>query len=411
MQESYQSKITQPHLFELYEQMFAEVHISNVLQKASEVVNKALNAERSTIYIQLKETQELKSIAFIGNVSQAIIIPINKKSLAGYCASTQKSFVVPNAYGDLSNIDPNINFDKSWDEKNEFQTRDVICAPAMFQNEVMGVIQVINSKGEPFQNSDIETLTIIGRFVAYSLYHAQLYDELATIKGLEKEKAEFMRILVHELRSPVATSKMLISSILYVNKDNDKLAPTLTRVGDRMDQLLVLVEDILQMSRIKSGKPLGEVDVCNLIDETKRTFENYMEEAESKNLELTLELPDSPVNVRIDLNGYKLISSNLISNGVKYTSSGSVKVTLGQNKEWAILKIKDTGMGIPKKDIPNLFTEFYRASNAKSSKIIGSGVGLAGVKEMVNRFGGQMELKTEENKGSEFIVRLPLYTE
>jgi len=391
--------------------MFAEVHISNVLQKASEVVNQALNAERSTIYILIRETQELKSIAFIGNVSQAIIIPINKKSLAGYCASTQKSFVVPDAYGDLSNIDPNISFDKSWDEKNEFQTRDVICAPAMFQNEVMGVIQVINSKGEPFQESDIETLTNIGRFVAYALYHAQLYDELVTIKGLEKEKAEFMRILVHELRSPVATSKMLVTSILYINKDNDKLSPTLTRIGDRMDQLLVLVEDILQMSRIKSGKPLGEVDVCNLVDETKRTFENYMEEAESKNLELTLELPESPINVRIDLNGYKLISSNLISNGVKYTSSGSVKVSLEQNGEWAALKIKDTGMGIPKKEIPNLFTEFFRASNARSSQIIGTGVGLAGVKELVERFSGKLELITEENKGSEFIVRLPLYTE
>ncbi len=84
----------------------------------------------------------------------------------------------------------------------------------MFQGDVMGVIQVINSKGEPFQESDIETLKNIARFVAYALYHAQLYDELATLKGLEKEKAEFMRILVHELRSPVATSKMLVSSML-----------------------------------------------------------------------------------------------------------------------------------------------------------------------------------------------------
>jgi len=124
-----------------------------------------------------------------------------------------------------------------------------------------------------------------------------------------------------------------------------------------------------------------------------------------------LELPDSPVNVRIDLNGYKLLSSNLISNGVKYTSSGSVKVALEQNEKWAILKIKDTGMGIPKKDIPNLSTEFYRASNARQSQIMGTGVGLAGVKDLVTRFGGQLELKSEENKGSEFIVRLPLYTE
>jgi signal transduction histidine kinase len=411
MRNNDQPKISQPHLFELYEQMFAEVEINKVMQKASEVVNEALNAERSTIYILIKETQELKSIAFIGNVSQAIIIPINKKSLAGYCASSQQSFIVPDAYGDLSHIDPHISFDKSWDEMNNFQTRDVICAPAMFQGEVMGVIQVINSKREPFKESDTENLENIGRFVAYALYHAQLYDELATIKGLEKEKAEFMRILVHELRSPVATSKMLVSSALYVNKDNDQLAPTLNRIGNKMDQLLVLVEDILQMSRIKSGRPLGEVDVCNLVDETKRTFENYKEEAESKRLEYKLEAPDTPIPVRIDLNGYRLISSNLISNGVKYTSSGSVHVVLEHNKKWASLKIQDTGMGIPQKDIPNLFTEFYRASNARKSNIMGTGVGLAGVKDLVERFGGKLELITEENKGSEFIVRLPLYAD
>ncbi len=123
MQQTNQPELSQPHLFELYEQMFAEKGINNVLQKASEVVRKVLNAERSTIYIVLKETQELKSIAFIGNVSQAIIIPIKKESLAGYCASTQQSFIVKDAYGDLSQIDPHIQFDKSWDEMNNFRTQ------------------------------------------------------------------------------------------------------------------------------------------------------------------------------------------------------------------------------------------------------------------------------------------------
>jgi two-component system phosphate regulon sensor histidine kinase PhoR len=177
-----------------------------------------------------------------------------------------------------------------------------------------------------------------------------------------------------------------------------------------MDQLLVLVEDILHMSRIKSGNPLGDINIFDLVVETKSTFEKYIEEARAKGLNLKIELPDNPIRVRIDIHGYRLILSNLISNGVKYTSAGSVEVSLGQNNNWAILKIKDTGMGIPKNDIPNLFTEFFRATNARKSKIMGTGVGLAGVKELVTRFGGILELNTEENKGSEFIVRLPLFS-
>lgn len=404
------NKLSEKQMFELYEDMFGEVGTVNVLQKTSEVVSQILNAERATIYIAIKETQELKSVAFIGNVSQSIIIPIGNESLAGYCARAERSFVVPDAYGDLTYLDPGIRFDKTWDEKNKFRTRDVICTPAIFKGEVMGVVQAINSKGDPFHESNITLLENISRFIAYALYHARLYDELATLKGLEKEKAEFMRVLVHELRSPVSTAKMLVSTILFSAKENSALTPTLTKVGNRMDQLLLLVEDILHMSRIKSGNPMGEINVFDLAAETKVSFENYLEEAEAKGLAMKIELPDHPIQVRIDIHGYRLILSNLISNGVKYTLTGSVIVTLAHDKEWAVLKIKDTGMGIPKSDVANLFTEFFRASNARNSKIIGTGVGLAGVKELVTRFGGILELSTEENKGSEFTVRLPAYS-
>ena len=403
------NKMSQTHMFELYEQMFGEVGTVNVLQKTSEVVSQILNAERATIYIAIKETQELKSVAFIGNVSQSIIIPISTESLAGYCAEAKRSFVVPDAYGDLKYLDPGIKFDKSWDEINRYRTRDVICTPAIFKGEVMGVVQAINSKGEPFNESDLPLLENISRFIAYALYHARLHDELTTLKGLEKEKAEFMRILVHELRSPVATSKMLVSTLLYTTEEHAEITPALAKVGNRMDQLLLLVEDILHMSRIKSGNPLGDINIFDLVIETNGTFEKYLEEAEAKGLILQLELPDIPVRARIDIHGYRLILSNLISNGIKYTPTGSVNVSLGQNNEWAILKIRDTGMGIPKNDIPNLFTEFFRAANARKSKIIGTGVGLAGVKELVTRFGGILELNSEENIGSEFIVRLPLF--
>lgn len=402
-------KLSQKQLFELYEQMFSEVGTVNVLQKTSELISEVLNAERATIYIVVEETQELKSVAIVGNVSQSIIIPINNESLAGFCASAKQSFVVPDAYGDLNYLDSRIKFDKSWDVMNSFRTHDVICTPAILKGEIIGIVQVINSKGDKFHESDILPLENISQFIAYALYQARLYDELATFKGLEKEKAEFMRVLVHELRSPAASSKMLVSSMLYTLKEDPIITPALTSIGKKMDQLLLLVEDILHMSRIKSGIPLGEIGVFDLVIETNNTFEKYLKEAEAKGLIMKIELPDCPVQVRIDIHGYQLILSNLISNAVKYTSSGLIIVSLRQNSEWAFLKIKDTGMGIPKNDIIKVFKEFFRASNARKSKIIGTGVGLAGVKELVTRFGGMLELNTEENKGSEFIVRLPLY--
>lgn len=397
-------------LFELYDQMLGDTDIVKVLRDTTEVVRQALDADRATIYLVRKDTQELESVAILGNVARTIRVPIREDSLAGYCALTDRSFVIPDAYGDLSHIDPKLRFDKSWDELNRYRTRDVMCAPSVFKGEVMGVVQVMNSKGGIFRENDLLPLQTVSRLVAYALYHARLYDELATLKGLEKEKAEFMRILVHELRSPVVASKKLASVLLrYTNLENPQVITTLTRIEKRMEELLNLVEDILHLSKIKAGGPLSEIIVCDLAAETRTGCENYREEAEAKGLSMTIDLPESPVLVRIDLQGYRLILSNLVSNAVKYTPAGSVEVLLRQGDPWAVLEVKDTGMGIPEDDIPKLFNEFFRATNARRTQIEGTGVGLAGVKELVERFGGELELASQENKGSEFTVRLPLY--
>jgi signal transduction histidine kinase len=272
----------------------------------------------------------------------------------------------------------------------------------------MGVIQVINSKGDPFQQTDINKLQSISRFVAYALYQARLYDELATLKRLDKEKAEFMRIMVHELKAPVGASKALASSLVYANRDDPKLSHVLNRIEMRMDQLLILVQDILQLSQIKAGQPLGEIIVYDLTTETKTIGEPYLDEAEMKGLSMTMNLAENPLPVRIDQQGYRLIASNLISNAIKYTPTGSVKVDLRQEQSWAVLEVADTGLGVPEDEIPKLFGEFFRASNARKSQIQGTGVGLAGVKELVERFGGQLEVASKENEGSTFFVRLPL---
>ncbi len=402
--------VIQGPLFELYEQMLGDVDIERVLQQTTSGVWQLFDADRATTYLVRRDTQELESVVVIGNVSRRIRVPICADSLAGFCALTGKSFIIADAYGDLSSIDPRLSFDKSWDELNQYRTRDVMCAPAVFKDEVLGVVQLINSRGGGFRDTDLHALQNVARFVAYALHHARLYDELATLKGLEKEKAEFMRILVHELKSPVTASKMLATSLLrYGNIQNEQVASALDRIQIRMEELLGLVQDILHLSRIKSGNPLGEIVVCDLAAETKTGCERYHEEARAKGLDMAVNLPQSPVSVRIDLQGYNLILSNLVSNAIKYTPAGSVTVSLRQAEPWAVLEIQDTGMGIPKDEIPNLFTEFFRATNARRSKIEGTGVGLAGVKELVERFGGELEMASQEGEGSVFTARLPLY--
>jgi signal transduction histidine kinase len=149
--------------------------------------------------------------------------------------------------------------------------------------------------------------------------------------------------------------------------------------------------------------------VHDLVIKTRTDCEPYVDEASAKGLSLGLDLQPSPVLVRIDLQAYHLILSNLVSNAIKYTPAGSIQVLLHKEGPWAVLKVKDTGIGIPEAQITRIFTEFFRASNARRSQIPGTGVGLAGAKELVERFDGELELVSEENRGSTFTVRLPLF--
>ena len=398
-------------IFDLYDSMISDSNIKlpDVLHHVAEVLCEHFNAERATIYLIDKATHELESAAFIGNVSRTIRVPISDTSLAGFCALSGRSFVIPDAYGDLTHVDLRLCFDKTWDQINQFRTRDVLCAPTFFKKEVIGVVEVINSREEPFSEKNLPLLRSIARLVGYALYNARLLDDLATLKRLEQEKATFMRIMVHELKSPVTASRMMADLLMSYPSKHPKIANIPGRIANRMDDLLQLIRDMLELAKVKSGMPLGDISVLDLVSETENGCKPYLEQAEAKGLSMHIECHEKSLPVRFDSQGYKLLLSNLVSNAVKYTEKGRVNVTLSRQDSWAILEVSDSGIGIPEADIPQLFQEFFRASNAKRQKIQGTGVGLAGVKHIVERFGGELALRSRENEGSTFTVRLPIY--
>jgi signal transduction histidine kinase len=398
-------------LFALYDSMIGDVEIPNVLRDVANVVCGELNAQRASIYLIDPETQELQAAAMVGNVERTIRIPIQKTSLAGFCAVTGKAFVVPDAYEDLTDIDPELKFDSSWDNLNNFRTRDVICVPAMFKGEVRGVVQAVNSKDKPFSDADLPALQTISRLIGYSLYHARLYDDLASMKQLEKEKAKFMRVMVHELKSPVSATKMMTYALGEVLNEPESVAKFTDKIAVRMDQMTQMISDMLELARVKAGDPLGKISVLDITAETDAVCVQYVDPVMDKGLMLDITLPDEPLNVRFDSQGYGLVVSNLLSNAVKYTNEGTVSLTLKSDEKWAILEVIDNGIGIPEADIPNLFTEFFRASNARKQRIPGTGVGLAGAKHIVERFAGKFALQSVENEGSTFTVRLPIHNQ
>lgn len=406
---SYDTLTAKTDLFDMYERMLGETNIVETLRHAMEVAQTLLSAERATVYFVLAETKELQSVVASGNVPHTIQIPIDSSSLAGYCAHSRRSFLVPDAYGDLTSISSGLCFDRRWDERHQFRTRNMMCAPVVFRGELLGVAQVINCPANSLNQRHLDTLDDLCRFIGYALYYSRLCEQISTMKKLDKEKAEFMRILTHELKSPVAASMTIISSLLYVNQADQQLSKVLGRIEKRMDCLLNLISDILNLSRIKAGTPLGDITVVDLPHVTAAMVEQYRPDAEVRQVGLVFTTDSTDIRVRMDGKAYEIICSNLISNALKYTPAGQVAVALETRSQWAVLRVTDTGMGIPEKDVHRLFKEFFRASNAKSSGIPGTGVGLAGVKDLVERFRGYMEVQSHEGQGSVFSVFLPLF--
>ena len=396
-------------ILDVYDRMLGELDMERVLRRVTDVACESLDAERASVYLLTPETGWLEAVAVVGNVPQRIRVEVSANSLAGFCALSRRALVVPDAYGDLSGIDSALHFDRSWDKQNHFRTRDVMCAPALFKGELVGVVQVLNHRGAGrFGQEHLEALRNVSRLVGYALYHARLYDDLTSLKQLEKEKAQFVRVLVHELKSPLAAAKMLADA-MALGQEAGPVRSFADRIAERMSRMKDLIKDILELAQVSSGEALGEIAVFDVAQETAGVCQGYAGPAQQKGLELAVDVGADAVRVRMDRQGFYLVVSNLVSNAVKYTQAGTVRVTVRQAAGRAVLTVADNGIGIPAKDMSSLFREFFRASNARRQNISGSGVGLTAVKRIVERFEGQITLDSRENEGTTFEVSLPVY--
>jgi signal transduction histidine kinase len=146
----------------------------------------------------------------------------------------------------------------------------------------------------------------------------------------------------------------------------------------------------------------------NFLPIVTTTVEMYMAQAQEKNITVTVESTPPIPPVMGSSEHLESMVGNLVSNAVRYTpDNGSVTVKVGAAGKWVVLMVADTGIGIPEEAMPKLFTEFYRASNARKMSSMGSGIGMSIVKKIVDEHGGSIDVRSQEGEGTAFTVRLP----
>jgi len=239
----------------------------------------------------------------------------------------------------------------------------------------------------------------------------ELAREKEEMERLDQFKSSFMLTIAHELRAPVAGALSMLRIMIrgLAGEVNEKQIGILKRIETRLTILLLLVNDLLSLAANKTvelDKPLVNVSLPTVL---RHVIEHYSVEAEEKHHTMTSEIPTVNIFVQGTEDGFITVFSNLISNAIKYTPEGGrIRVSLAVLGDEASVSVADTGIGIPDEDQTRLGEEFFRAKTARATEIIGTGLGLSIVKQIIDHFGGHMDVHSKVGQGTTFLVTLPL---
>ena len=234
-------------------------------------------------------------------------------------------------------------------------------------------------------------------------------EDLSHLLELEKMRNEFIGMVSHELRAPLSAIEQMINVVLMKEDLGEKERNFLSRAKERLRGLVDFINKLLEVSRIEAGMAIQRREPLDLKEVVQKAVDLFSGEALNKGLTFSVELPQDPLPLILgDPQGLEGVFVNLISNAIKYTPpGGKITVSLTQEGDYLKVSVSDTGVGIPKEDLPRIFDKFYRVRTKETRQVIGTGLGLAIVKGIVEAHLGKIEVKSELGKGSVFTVYLP----
>ncbi|UCG32983.1 MAG: hybrid sensor histidine kinase/response regulator [Phycisphaerales bacterium] len=233
------------------------------------------------------------------------------------------------------------------------------------------------------------------------------------LQELNQIKSNLLSIVSHDLRTPM-TSILLYARMLAEELDtlpkNDQLH-FLKIISDECTRLSRLVDDLLEVQRLESGRARWDIKPLNISETIHACVDVFEAMADSKAISLTVDCPPTLPLVETDADRISQLLSNLLSNALKYTpSGGKVHVSARSSSSEIVICVADTGPGIPREKWDQIFDRFSQLSNPNTSEIAGVGLGLYIVRQIVEILGGAVWLDSEEGRGSEFFVSLPTRT-
>ena len=403
---------------ELVTMLNTQEGISAIETKSLDLLCYHSNAAMGALYLIGDQQKVLQFVAGYGLKSKDVAKVVRVgEGLPGQCARERKVIEVSNISADAG-----FNFDTGL---VEIIPQHIIASPIFIQEKLLGVL-ILGSLGK-FSSLDKEIITNSLPQLGVAIANAQNFEETqkltrevsvkntelntknAELENAYKVKSEFLASMSHELRTPL-NSIIGFSSVL-LGPNGDPLTADqkkgLEKVLKNGKHLLQLINDVLDFSKLESGRMTVNVeadDVENVVSTSIATVESL---AKAKNLEIVEHIPEGLPLLQTDVLKIKQILVNLLSNAVKFTEKGEITLTVKKEHEIISFAVKDSGIGIEEKNYGKVFEEFQQIDNSNTRKYKGTGLGLPISRKLARLLGGDLTVSSEYGKGSTFLLTVP----
>ncbi len=233
---------------------------------------------------------------------------------------------------------------------------------------------------------------------------------ITEFKKLELAKSQFVSMVAHELKAPIAATIGFLDILTKpeIKVDDSQRMDFLKRSHFRLDSLLLMINDLLDISRMEMNKVAKEIKDISFEDIITDILMLLKIEIDKKQVEVTFKNSAKKTVIRADQNEIHRLLLNLLSNAVKYNEEkGKISIGLSEEASHILLRVEDTGIGMKPEEHKKLFSEFFRAKNEKTKNIHGTGLGLSIVKRIIESYDGKIECQSKYGEGSTFLIYFP----
>lgn len=314
----------------------------------------------------------------------------------------------PEFVEDLTAIDPAVHGAERLERLKSLGIRSYLSVPLRSRGRVIGGMTFLgNSPRRRFGPQEMRTAQNLAERVTVAIENAQLY---RTLQEQDRRKDEFLATLAHELRNPLAPVRNGLQILRVGGASGEKSDRALNMMERQIGHLSHLVDDLMDVARVSSGKVSLRKERVMLRSVVDAAIETSRQMIESAGHGLQLRLPAEPLVLDADRTRLVQVLANLLNNAAKYTPhGGQIEVVAHRDDGAAIIRVADTGVGIPLEMLPRVFEMFTQVGTSLERSQGGLGIGLTLVKRLVEMHGGSVEADSPGiGRGSTFTVRLPL---